>query len=86
MNFSLNNVFHTFSEFSNHISFQFLKFLVHDHVKANHLAYIEPRWSGSRISAECQQNRLSLKDDTSGRFLLVTFIEEQKNERTLRKW
>ena len=23
--------------------------------KANHLAYIEPSWYGSRISADCQQ-------------------------------
>ena len=49
-------------------------------LKANHLAYIEPSWYGSRISAYCQQNLLSLKHDTSGRFLLVTFLKEQKGE------
>ena len=50
------------------------------YIKANHLIYIEPRWYGSRVSAECQQNLLSPKHDTSRRFLLVTFFEEQKRE------
>ena len=49
-------------------------------VKANHLAYIEPRWYRSRISADFQPNLLSPKHDTSGRFLLVVFLKEQKRE------
>ena len=49
-------------------------------IKANHLAYIESRWYGSRISADCQQKFLFTKHDTSGRFLLVTFFEKQKRE------
>ena len=49
-------------------------------IKANHLEYIEPRWYGSRISADCQQKLLFTKHDTSGRFLLVTFLEKQKKE------
>ena len=53
----------------------FLPFL-----KANHSAYIDPRWYGSRISTDCQQNLLSPKHDTSGRFLLVNFLKEQKRE------
>ena len=32
---------------------------------------------GSRISADCQQKLLFTKHDTSGRFLLVTFLEKQ---------
>ena len=55
-------------------------------LKVNHLAYIEPRWYGSQISADCQQNLFSTKHDTSGRFLPVTFLEEQKTERMARKW
>ena len=46
-------------------------------VNANHLAYIEPSWCGSRISADCQQKLLFTKHDTSGRFLLVTFLREE---------
>ena len=46
--------------------------------KANHLAYIEPMWYGSRISTDCQQKLLFTKHDTSGRFLLTTFLEKQK--------
>ena len=49
-------------------------------VKANHLAYIEPRWFGSQIFADCQQKVLFTKHDTNGRFLLVTFLEKQKRE------
>ena len=49
-------------------------------LKANHLAYIEPGLYGSRISADCQQNLLSLKHDTSGRLLQATFLKEQKGE------
>ena len=49
-------------------------------IKANHLAYIEPRCYGIRISADCQQKLLFTKHDTSGRFLLVTFLEKQKRE------
>ena len=45
--------------------------------KANHLAYLEPRWYGSRISADYQQKLLLTRHDTSGRFLLVTFLEKQ---------
>ena len=37
-------------------------------LKANHLAYIEPSWYGSRISADCQQKLLSTKHDTGGDF------------------
>ena len=48
--------------------------------KANHLAYIEPRWYGSRISDDCQQNLLSPKHDTSRRFLPVNLLKEQKIE------
>ena len=48
--------------------------------KANHLAYIEPKWYGSRIYANCQQKLLFTRHDTSGRFLLVTFLEMQKRE------
>ena len=44
-------------------------------VTANHLAYIETRWHGSRISADCQQKLLFANHDTSGRFLLVTFLK-----------
>ena len=47
-------------------------------VRAIHLAYIESRWYGSRISADCQENLLSPKHDTSGRFLVVIFLKEQK--------
>ena len=36
----------------------------------------------SRISADCQQKLLFTKRDTSGRFLLVTFLEKQKREIT----
>ena len=43
-------------------------------------AYMELRWYGSQISADCQQNLLSLKHDTSRRFLLVIFLKEQKRE------
>ena len=49
-------------------------------LKVNHLAYIAPRWYGSRISADSQQNLLSLKYDTSRRFLLITSLGEQKKE------
>ena len=49
-------------------------------LKANHLAYIESRWYGSRISADCQQKLRFTKHDTSGRFLLVTFLEKQNRE------
>ena len=55
-------------------------FYFNNHIKANHLAYIGPRWYGIRISADCQQNLLSPKHDTSGRFLLETFVKEQKRE------
>ena len=48
--------------------------------KANHLAYLEPRWYGSRISADYQQKLLLTRHDTSGRFLLVTFLEKQNRE------
>ena len=44
--------------------------------KANNLAHIEPRWYGIRIPADCQQKLLFTKLDTSGRFLLVTFLEK----------
>ena len=37
-------------------------------IKANHLAYIEPSWYGSRISADCQQKWLFMKHDTGGDF------------------
>ena len=37
-------------------------------VKFIHLAYIEPRWYGNRIS-DCQQKLLFTKHNTSGRFL-----------------
>ena len=50
-------------------------------VKANDLAYIEPRWYGNRISTDCHQNLLFTKHDTSGRFLLVTFLEKQNRGR-----
>ena len=42
----------------------------------------------SRISADCQQNLLSPKHDTSGRFLLVNFLKEQERttRREGRKW
>ena len=49
-------------------------------IKANHLRYIVPSWYGSRISADCQQKLFSLEHDVSWRFLLVTFLEEQKRE------
>ena len=48
--------------------------------KANHLVYIESRWYGSRISADCQQDLLSQKHDTSGKFLLEICLTEQKRE------
>ena len=56
------------------------------YLKANHLAYIELRCYGSWVFADCQQNFLLSKHDTSGRFLLVTFLDKQKRERTARKW
>ena len=40
---------------------------IHD-IEANHLAYVEPRWYGSRISADCQQKLLFTNHDTSGDF------------------
>ena len=49
-------------------------------LKANHLAYIAPRWYGSRISTDSKQNLFSLKYDTSRRFLLITSLGEQKKE------
>ena len=55
-------------------------------LKANNFAYIEPRWYKSRIFADYQKNLFSTKHDTSGRFLLVAFCEEQKRDRTERKW
>ena len=48
--------------------------------KTNHLAYIESRWYGCRISADCQQKLLFMKHDPSKRFLLVTCPEKQKSE------
>ena len=56
------------------------KFTLQSLLKANYLAHIDPRWYGSRISADCQQNLLSPKHDTGGRFLLVNFLKEQKRE------
>ena len=53
-------------------------------VTANHLAYIETRWYGSRISADCQQKLLFANHGTSGRFLLVTFLKTQNREDTQR--
>ena len=53
-------------------------------VTANHLAYIETRWYGSRISADCQQKLLVANHDTSGRFLLVNFLKTQNREDTQR--
>ena len=44
-------------------------------IKTNHLEYIELRWYGNQISADWQQNLLSLKHDTSGRYLLVIFLK-----------
>ena len=49
-------------------------------IKVNNLAYIEPRWYGDRIYANCQQKLLFTKQNTSGRFLEVTFLEKQKRE------
>ena len=49
-------------------------------VEANHLACIEPWWYRSQISADCQQNLLSPRRDTSEKFLLVIFLKEQKRE------
>ena len=54
--------------------------LINTAIKANNLEYIEPRWYESRVSADCQQKLLFTKHDTSGRFLLVTFLEKQKRE------
>ena len=50
-----------------------------------HLAYMEPRWYGSQISADCQQNLLSLKHGTSGRYLLVNFLRNRKERTTHRE-
>ena len=52
----------------------------HLYFKANQLEYIVPRWYGSQISADYQQNLFSPKHDTSGRFLLVNFLVEQNIE------
>ena len=49
-------------------------------IKANHLAYIVPRWYRSRIYPDYQQKLFSLGHDTGGRILLVTFLVEQKKE------
>ena len=38
---------------------------------------LKPIIKGSRISADCQQKLLFTKHDTSGKFLLVTFLEKQ---------
>ena len=40
---------------------------------SDHLAYIKPRWYGGRISADCQQNLLSTKHDTSEKYLHSNF-------------
>ena len=50
--------------------------------KANHLTYTEPRWYGSRISADCQHKLLFTKHDTSERFLLITLKWDNRRERT----
>ena len=47
---------------------------------ANHLAYIEPRWYRSQISADSQQNLISTKHDSSGTFLLVIFLKNRKEK------
>ena len=51
-------------------------------IEVNHLAFSinSAEWYERRISADCQQKLFSPKRDTSGRFLLVTFLEEQKRE------
>ena len=49
-------------------------------LKANDLLYIMPRWYGSRIYADRQQNVVSSEHDTNERILLVTFLAEQKRE------
>ena len=43
------------------------KNMVND-LKASHLAYIELRWYGSQIHADCQQKLPFKKHDTSGDF------------------
>ena len=48
--------------------------------KFNHLAHIAPRWYGNQISTDNQQKLFLPKHVTGGRFLLVTFFEEQKKE------
>ena len=37
-------------------------------------------WYGSRTSADCQPKLFSSKLDTSGRFTLVTSLEEQERD------
>ena len=53
-------------------------------LKANHLVYIIPKWYGSWIYADCQQNVLSSEHDTGRRIFLVTFLAEQKRESNAR--
>ena len=55
-------------------------------LKASHLVYTVPRWYGSRIYADCQQNVLSSEHDTGGRILLVTFLAEQNREYNARRY
>ena len=43
-------------------------------IKANYLIYTAPRWYRSLISADCQQKLFSLKHDTGGRLLPLTFL------------
>ena len=48
--------------------------------KASHLVYIVPRWYGSRIYADCPQKLFWSEHDTGERFLLITFLAEQKRD------
>lgn len=49
-------------------------------VKANYLVHIAPSGNGSLSSADYKQKLFSLEHDARARFLLVSFLREQKKE------
>ena len=52
---------------------------------SDHLAYIKPRWCGSRISADCQQNLLSTKHGTSEKYLHSNFSRRTEEREDSKK-
>ena len=51
-----------------------------ERVKANHLVHRAPIGNGSLSFADYQQELFSLEHDARARFLLVSFLREQKKE------